>query len=217
MKPWPEGEKRDGIRYPIAACLFCQEGASVSYRELRERRRAEFFAPIPIPCQRALAELHDYLIRQCDPRLPCWAFLFAVNVIVQLQPQRADRSGLRSIKGRAVQTSRATLQAFQGRWPARDDHENLRLDFLLRSAHGRWQFLARRGYPHQIEFRDRIARLFRARRFDQITPGKMLRSACLICGRALSDPISRARMIGACCYGSASLKIPWIRNLQKEG
>ena len=57
--------------------------------------------------------------------------------------------------------------------------------------------------------RERIDAAFRDGRFDRITPD-MLGSHCLICGKALRDPVSQARFIGPECAGTSSVHIPWL-------
>src|SRR5262249_38723560 len=49
--------------------------------------------------------------------------------------------------------------------------------------------------------------------FAVLDPDRMLSPACVICGKALTDPASQARLIGPECFGSSSLTVPWVRRL----
>jgi hypothetical protein len=61
---------------------------------------------------------------------------------------------------------------------------------------------------------DRIVAALRGDFFTSLRPGALLGSACICCGRPLTDPISQARFIGPECYGSASKDVRWIYVLQ---
>ncbi len=55
--------------------------------------------------------------------------------------------------------------------------------------------------------------LIRLAECTSLTPGQLLSLNCLICGKALTDPASMARLIGPECAGTASLRVPWIVSL----
>ncbi len=78
----------------------------------------------------------------------------------------------------------------------------------LRDQGGRYARAIRTAYPHEkAATLQWLATAFTDGRFDQFTPELMLRPACLICGKALTDPASMARWIGPECAESASLTI----------
>jgi hypothetical protein len=52
--------------------------------------------------------------------------------------------------------------------------------------------------------------------FDTLNVGMMLKPACLLCGRGLTDPVSQARWVGPECWGSASAIMPFIVTLTAE-
>jgi hypothetical protein len=47
-------------------------------------------------------------------------------------------------------------------------------------------------------------------RLDKFAPDIMLSSHCLLCGKALTDPVSMARWIGPECANSGALTIPGL-------
>jgi Family of unknown function (DUF6011) len=57
---------------------------------------------------------------------------------------------------------------------------------------------------------NRIVDAFDQDWFEVLTPGKMLGMYCLCCGKQLTDPVSKARMIGPECFNSGSPDIPWL-------
>src|SRR3954454_20109111 len=61
---------------------------------------------------------------------------------------------------------------------------------------------------------NRIVAVLKGEFFTSLRPGALLGTACICCGRPLTDPISQARFIGPECYGSASKDARWIYILQ---
>jgi hypothetical protein len=67
----------------------------------------------------------------------------------------------------------------------------------------------RRPYEDWFVVRDQTLHLL-AQRLCDLDPSVMLSANCLACGKALTDPASRARCIGPECWGSSSLTVPWM-------
>jgi hypothetical protein len=59
----------------------------------------------------------------------------------------------------------------------------------------------------------RIVEVLRGGVFDDLTPSMMLGSNCLLCGYPMSNPISRARFVGPCCWGGAPATVPLVIRL----
>jgi hypothetical protein len=54
----------------------------------------------------------------------------------------------------------------------------------------------------------RLRAALQPERFATLDPDLLLQTACLICGRPLTDPASLARWIGPECFGTGSLVVP---------
>jgi hypothetical protein len=51
--------------------------------------------------------------------------------------------------------------------------------------------------------------------FTQLTPERMLKPACMICGKGLTDPASRSRWVGPECAATTSIRVFWERNAEE--
>jgi hypothetical protein len=46
--------------------------------------------------------------------------------------------------------------------------------------------------------------------FNKLTPERMLKPACMICGMGLSDAVSMARWVGPECAATTSIRVFWM-------
>ena len=165
-------------------------------------------------------------------RSPKWKFRLAPDLIVEMQPKagaafRADKPKTTEnlvpiwwFAGRVLSGDGVDARAFidtaasKGFW---------RLNFHISD----WKF-DRKGVrcPRGIRFEgfdpfvalpERVTAAFEAGFFEKLEPAKMLGSNCLWCGKGLTDPVSRARLIGPECWGSSSDNLPLVYKLQPEG
>jgi hypothetical protein len=62
-----------------------------------------------------------------------------------------------------------------------------------------------------VPLRERIIDALRCAFFDRFDEEVMLYPQCLCRGKTLTDPVSQARFIGPECFGSSSVRVPWLR------
>jgi hypothetical protein len=63
-------------------------------------------------------------------------------------------------------------------------------------------------YDEALAVRDRVIDLM-PDAFAGLHPEMMLKPSCLMCGKALTDPVSMARWIGPECAGTSSAVVPY--------
>jgi hypothetical protein len=205
-------------------------------REREERRRQadlaradlrQFWAAVPFPPVPALEELRRLVLEINPRRCPKWAFRLADNFLVQLQPRpcllapAGQTQEVLRFEGAAVASTepvvaKTLLDSFKT-LPRGSDH--VKLTFFLRAVEGEdsWTFKAkgvqwRRKHPAEVllHFKGRLLREVPTV-LSGLSPEKLLRPACMVCGKALTDPASLARMTGPECWGSSGLVVPWVR------
>jgi len=89
---------------------------------------------------------------------------------------------------------------------------------------GRWQYAygtaGREGAPSsQVVVPEAFGRLQEALspdRFASCGPEIMFGYNCVCCGKALTDPASMARWVGPECWGTSSIRVPWLVELEAE-
>jgi hypothetical protein len=181
----------------------------------RDRRRAEMTdartrmaalcAAVPMPPIRFFEDLRDLIVREqgTRPRWPKWYWRLAPDLALELQAQDRQRYLFAGDVLAGPQVTRATFRLSRSARP-RDLGS---LEFVILDAYGdgsAWQFKAT-GFGHPVE----RAEALRTEVLGRLTPDvfrhvdavDLLVPQCLICGRALTDPISQARWIGPECAG----------------
>jgi Family of unknown function (DUF6011) len=87
-------------------------------------------------------------------------------------------------------------------------------DWVLRKRSIGWPTgIGNRDAVPFTDMQSRIAAAFEADFFERLNPAKMFSGQCLGCGRALTDPVSQARLIGPECAADASENISRIFDL----
>lgn len=176
-----------------------------------------FWTPAPLTAIPFLAELRSFVLERSHSRLPKWRFRLADDLVVQLQPRPAERRDRYFLfAGQALQGRNLTADVFKTARAARGHYG---IGFGITDAGDSWSIQPTRASwdPHDssrearlVTFQARVRSALRADRFDGLTPAMMLAPACLICGKALTDPVSIARWIGPECFGSATVIVPWV-------
>ena len=177
--------------------------------------QTENVASVPL-----LQELYDLVLQHSEKRMPRWKFRLAPDLIVQVQPEvtrHGRRFAVAAMLADGLTGKHFSVAADQRPQPW------LRLSgVLVEATPDRPWSLRFTGltwspkHPHhellRDELRARVFAAFRDGRFDRSKAAQMLDSFCLICGKALTDPVSQARFIGPECAGTASVDIPWIQD-----
>jgi hypothetical protein len=186
--------------------------------------------PIPL-----LADLREQVLRHGGGRrCPKWAFRMAADLAVQLQPRPTllARSGaaqrVLEFQGLAACEPGGEVPAniFKGgnrAWATRDAAWlQLKFELFAYDTDDHWTFRTLRvlragqvGREMSLKCRRRLIDE-PPRRLTSLRPELMLRSACLICGKALTDAVSMSRLIGPECYGSGALTLPMDRDRLAE-
>ena len=160
--------------------------------------------------------------------MPKWKFRLAADIMLEIQPKLTRKGRLFHWSALRCEGASEKLLALPHKDLDRpyvaqsgtlvDEHRD-GLGRLIDSRPGSGYTLRGRhvSWPHGLDraaglaagraLRDAIDAAFREGRFDRFTPD-MLGGHCLICGKALTDPVSMARFIGPECFGSSSVRIP---------
>jgi Family of unknown function (DUF6011) len=176
---------------------------------------------------RSFARLHDLSIVDRDPkRTPKWRFRVAPDLAIELQPMKKTYR-----RGRWVHT-RTERFSFQGRALCCEhvDIGSMSTPTLYLSRAGRpyvevgfaiegddpWTYrTAGRGWSRDCpydrnEVEQRVVTSLTDGTFDVLRPAQMLSLSCLMCGKALTDPVSQARLIGPECAKTSSPELPFF-------
>jgi Family of unknown function (DUF6011) len=181
--------------------------------------------PILIPPIPALAELRDAVLEHSEKRKPKWGFRVADDLVMELQAQPVSlvspalaakglKQAILRFEGLAIMAEGAG-EAMLRKLPSRVPF--WRQTFSLSEFdddRGRWQLTFLRWIRcHGCDqagtdrLDERILAAFQNGFFDHLTPKAMLRPACMICGKGLTDPASMARWIGPECAATSSLRV----------
>lgn len=158
-------------------------------------------------------ELREFVLERSHTRLPKWRFRVADDLVMYVQPKPAERRDrfyafdccAFAASDPGTLLNREDCDAGRGLW---------RLVFGIDPE---WRVEPRRlRWPRRDEegafaFRARVIGALRSDAFDRLDARRMLSPSCLICGKALTDPISIARWIGPECAGrSGSSQRVWL-------
>jgi hypothetical protein len=173
----------------------------------------------PIP---TLASLRDTVLRLNEKRCPRWRFRLAPDVVLQLQP-RPDHH---LFEGIVIQGPGITKDHFTHRanWYGSgltvidvdiDDGEKIR--YYLDAAHltprnepapGQWTvWLGKWYHTSQTALDLKESTIAALPRLQELDDALMFLPACLLCGKVLTDPVSRARLIGPECAHNHTLDV----------
>jgi hypothetical protein len=184
----------------------------------------EFWEREPLNAIQLLADLRTFVLERSHRRLPRWYFRLAPDLVVRLQPRPAeqrDRFALfygDAFEGQGI-TRAVCVSAAQCREGAIG-----RLRFLVTQGPcyvgdpPGWTFRPMMIWRRAVSeptwpdtFRARVIAALRPESFASLTAQMMLSPACLIRGKALTDPVSIARWIGPECAGTGSLDVRPVR------
>ena len=183
----------------------------------------EFWERIPIEPIKSLEALHNAVLERTTKRMPKWKFRVSVvedgfpTIIMALQPKVIlKKFGSPGFEGDARMVDSVGFYwdiKFRLLLPTNEtDPFNL----------GTWKFRAwsvRSPFPDIPELylhtRDSLIDAL-GTKFTSLRPEMMFQPACLICGKALTDPISQARWIGPECNRSASALNPFLLSFKDQ-
>jgi hypothetical protein len=180
----------------------------------------EFWHPTPIPPPRDLAELRAYVLSRSEKRSPRWRFRLAPDLVVQIQPKLTQ--AFARFECAALQCEGADAKLLTG---SRKDigRDYWKVSFDLRAAApDAWVFKPTYlGWRRRSDLsvfqvlRERLVTAFQSDVFNDLKPATLLLPHCLCCGKALTDPVSMARMIGPECAGSGSVNLPFTLKVKR--
>jgi hypothetical protein len=194
--------------------------------------RHYLFETAKIVPQPTLAQLRDYVISHSEKRSPKWKWQIAPDLLMQLQPKLAAPPTVIRFEGVAISSADVELDLLLKPWKEVDHNDALRMNFELRAIDPAAWTLHPRSYNWKLEtwvsgrrhrpgkwnnevnqlnheFRLRLVRALGHDWYDrQFEPPPKMAAHCMICGKALTDPVSMARWIGPECFGSASTNLP---------
>jgi len=163
-----------------------------------------YWDAVPVELNSLLISLHDCILGGDKPprRTPKWRFKCAPDLAVEIQPKDYGYS-LVLFEGRVLEGDDITVESFKAR--RADSRELKGMHFrILDGCDKGWLFepRSRMANAHHLKARTVLA-------LSEIFPGRMvlLSPSCLICGKGLSDPVSKARLIGPECAGRSSVVV----------
>jgi hypothetical protein len=175
----------------------------------------QIFWQTAIPIQKipSLDTLRSIVLERNPKRLPKWKFLTANGIVIALQPKIKPFEGF---QGLAVLQDefRLGFRLIYNSPMDPDDDDNLYWGLLPWSLNIQDDpFSADHDFACSV--RDWVISNLE-HGFKTLRPEMMLKPACLLCGRKLTDPISQARWIGPECNGSAAALNPFIIKLTAD-
>lgn len=192
-----------------------------------------YFDQVPIEPLPMLAALREAVLSRSDKRMPKWKFRIAPDFVTQIQPKtmarvKGNREGRPWFDCLAIIHPNATGAMLQMKKPPRDAwifeyKVSIQIDEgwnVARRLPDKWYFTPTRiGYDQTCLLSDRDRMVFSVRdrlvatlpvALAHLSPGKMLQPSCLMCGKAMTDPVSMARWIGPDCAHTTSATVPFM-------
>jgi hypothetical protein len=164
--------------------------------------------------------LDSFVIEHNEKRLPKWKFKFADDFAAQIQPQLTRRHAL-LFECLALQVDGVSAKFFTEPKLLRGASYR-KIGFKI-SVHlsdsEAWFFKPTLAGPAHdasglAELRRRVVEFLHPDRFAGLRPDLMLKPHCLVCGNALTDPVSQARWVDPECWVSASTNLPHLFKAQ---
>ena len=216
---------------------------SQQYRAEPEARFEAIRRANTIPPIHSLTVLHDWVLASDPHRTPKWRFRIASDFGLEIQPEKRTRRRRRQTVTRSEKYEFACRALFtedigigalsvpahylgrEGRryfeqgfsivsGEPRDDQWHLRFNSFMyssRETSGDYQQWLRAA---RDEAEPRIRTVLTDGTFNRLHPGMMLSLSCLRCGKALTDPVSQARLIGPECAQTSAAALPFIVDLE---
>jgi hypothetical protein len=165
----------------------------------------------PIP---KLEELRDQVLTRSTKRMPKWKFRLDNDLIVQIQPKVSDY-----FECFVVSCPRPSPEDFGGR-PYGEGWARVKFELIIREQD--WKLKPKNIDRSKdvmgqgvVEVVTRLIHKLNGSIFETISAEMMLAPNCLLCGKALKDPVSMARFIGPECAGTSSNKVPRTTHLDQ--
>jgi hypothetical protein len=170
--------------------------------------------PVPIAPMPLLVDLRNAVLIRSTTRMPKWKFRVEPDVVMQIQPRpntktKANPDCLPWFDCQAVIRDDVTGAMLKDPPP-----DSWKLQFNV-TISDRWFFKVRSiggyaglRYDDALAVRERVIDLM-PDAFARLHPEMMLKPSCLMCGKALTDPVSMARWIGPECAGTSSAVMPY--------
>jgi hypothetical protein len=178
--------------------------------------RQEFWKHAPVSPIPLLSYLRTAVLTHNATRCPKWRFRFGEDLAIQIQPRptpvisevaraRGFTQKVELFEGIILQGQSITQEAFERHVKGVD---RLKFDLFANEGEPLWVFR-----PTHLRMSDWIHRAIKLKtsavealpQLDHLELAMMFQPACLVCGKALTDPVSMARWIGPECAGRASL------------
>ena len=182
------------------------------YQRIKETEPyRQLWQPITLDPVDTLASLRETVLKINPKRRPKWRFRIAPDVVMQLQPSpEINKYGWRSkqlFDGLALQGEGITKDHFQSS-KGRDRTVMLDMFFTIVAADvSGWAINLNRAYLQDIDRQLALKAQIVSGigRTGDLDASMMFQPACLACGKALTDPVSRARWIGPECAHNHTL------------
>jgi len=175
------------------------------------------YVEVPLAPLPKIAALYNMVVSLSEKRSPIWRFRLAPDLVISMQA-KLSRQPIK-FECRGVQCDGATVDMLRKRENVRSPFCSMRYE-IIAGADGAWCFRARgcrwsaSTNPQNVfGLLDRLTAAYADGTFDRLPSSLMSHPQCLACGRALTDPTSRARWIGPECFGTASQYVPWVAKL----
>jgi Family of unknown function (DUF6011) len=168
-----------------------------------------YWQPVAIDPVPTLAEIRQVVLSITEKRCPKWRFRLTDDVVLQLQPKpRPPFVGL-ILQGPGITKEHFTRSITRLGLGFRE------IDFDIGEEDGRWTVRVHRGPgpSHDVATWQALkdCLIDALPKLNTLGQALMFQPACMICGKALTDPVSRARWIGPECYGNHALDVGLFR------
>jgi hypothetical protein len=161
----------------------------------------DFWLRTPIRPVPVLGELRDIVMSITEKRQPIWRFVLDDDFVMRIQA-RPSQYGHR-FECKAVLAEDPIRNGVLVKPRKAISCKCFEMNFDLTAlSKGEWTIKPTSiTRDRQEELRQRVVDTFDNGRFDKITPDMLIGQQCLMCGKALTDPVSQARLIGPECHG----------------
>jgi len=168
--------------------------------------RRDFWQPTEIEPNVFLESLRECVMDGPEParHSPKWRFRLAPDLAIEIQPKDSSRL---LFQGLALLGDGITVETFKEPKKSRRGLTSEMSFHILKTEDQRWALKPQgRVYRTAGSLKERVIDCLENLTFKD--RAVLLSFHCLICGKGLTDPVSRARLIGPECAGRASIVVP---------
>jgi hypothetical protein len=171
--------------------------------------KARLWEPVIMAPVGTLKTLRDTVLAISANRCPKWRFRLAPDLVVQIQPFPGNLRGrLCLFRCLVVQGEGITKEHFAA-WKDRKGFTSLA--FNLYAQGQQWELQGTRAYLNEATFDLKLRIIALLPQIDILRERLLFSPNCVICGKGLTDPVSRARWVGPECSHNYTLSVGLLK------